>query len=73
MPIMELLKEFKKHGFKALATKADVRCEVFEDDSGALEMSKIDECCPRTKHLCCRLHHFRSCVDDGQIMITITQ
>ena len=67
IPIMEMLKEFKRNGFKVIGTKADVKCKVFEDNSSALEMMKIDKYCPRTKHLCCRLHHFRSYVDDGQI------
>ena len=45
----------------------EVKCKVFEDNSGALEMLKIDKYRPRTKHLCCRLHHFRSYVDAGKI------
>ena len=64
---MEILKELRRNGFKVIATKADMECKVFEDNSGALEMLKIDKYRPRTKHLCCRLHHFWSYVDDGQI------
>ena len=66
---MEMLKEMSRNGFDVLSTSASVRCRVFEDNSGALEMLRIDKYCPRTKHLSCRLHHFRSYVDDGQISI----
>lgn len=66
---MEMLKGMNRHGFNILSTSANVRCRVFEDNSGALEMLKIDKYHPRTKHLSCRLHHFRSYVDDRQITI----
>ena len=69
IPIMEILKELKRYGFNVITTKADVRCAVFEDNSGALEMLKIDKYRPRTKHLCCRMHHFRIYVNDGQITV----
>ena len=69
IPIMELLKEMKRRGFNIAHTKAKMHCKVFEDNSGALEMLKVDKYQPRTKHLSCRLHHFRSYVDDGQISI----
>lgn len=49
--------------------QADVKCEVFEDNSGALEILRTDECHPRIKHLYCRLHHFRSYVDAEKITI----
>ena len=58
-----------RHDFDALSTSASARCRAFEDNSGALEMLKIDKHHPRTKHLSCRLHHFRSYVDDGQMSI----
>jgi len=46
-----------------------VHCKVFEDNSGAIEMAKKDKYRPRTKHLNCRLHHFRAYVDSGEISI----
>ena len=63
---MEMMKEMSRHGFDMLSASASVRCRAFEDNSGALEMSKIDKHRPRTEHLSCRLHHFRSYMDDGQ-------
>ena len=66
---MEMLKEMSRNRFDVLSTSTSMRCRVFEDNSGALEMLRIDKYRPRTKHLSCRLHHFRSYVDDGQISI----
>ena len=48
---------------------AKIKCRVFEDNSGALEITKVKKFRPRTKHLNVRLHHFRSYVDSGEITI----
>ncbi len=58
IPIMELLKEMQKYGFPIEATTPHVKCKVFEDNSGALEMAKVHKYRPRTKHLNVKLHHF---------------
>ena len=64
IPIMNLLKEMREGGIPIESSKAKVHCKVFEDNSGALEIARIPKYRPRTKHLNCRLHHFRSYVDD---------
>ena len=64
IPIMNLFKEMIKMGMPINSSKAKVHCKVFEDNSGALEIAKVAKFRPRTKHLNCRLHHFRSYVDD---------
>ena len=64
IPIMELLKEMRRNGFNVAHTKAQMHCKVFEDNSGALEIAKVAKYRPRTKHLNCKLHHFRSYVDE---------
>ena len=69
IPIMELLKEMKGHGFPINSPQARTHCRVFEDNSGALEMAKIHKYRPRTKHLNVRLHHFRDYVDREEISI----
>ena len=69
IPIMNLLKEMKAVGMPVRSSKAKVHCKVFEDNSGALEIAKIAKYRPRTKHLNCRLHHFRSYVDTKEISI----
>ena len=66
---MDLLNEMRKQGYEISKTKAEVKCCVFEDNSGALEMAKVHKYRPRTKHLNVKLHHFRDYVERGKIMI----
>ena len=69
IPIMQLMKEMKRHGFPIHTPQARVHCHVFEDNSGALEMARIHKYRPRTKHLNVRLHHFRDYVERKEISI----
>ncbi len=69
IPVMELLNEMKANGFKVHTATPEVHCKVFEDNSGALEMARTCKFRPRTKHLNCRLHHFRHCVERGSMSV----
>lgn len=69
IPIMQLLDEMKAMGFPIRTANARVHCRVFEDNAGALEMASIHKYRPRTKHICTKLHHFRSYVTSKQITI----
>ncbi|MFN7263289.1 MAG: reverse transcriptase domain-containing protein, partial [Cyanobacteriota bacterium] len=69
IPIMELLKEMRQHGFQVKDHRPKVHCRVFEDNSGALEMARVHKVRPRTKHINVKLHHFRGYVDRGEITI----
>ena len=69
IPVMDLLDEMSERGFKVSGTKAKMHCKVFEDKSGALEITKNPKYRPRTKHLNVKLHHFRSYMADKQISI----
>lgn len=69
IPIMELLKEMKEHGFDVLDHRPNVHCRVFEDNSGALEIANTHKWRPRTKHLATKLHHFRDFVVRKEITI----
>jgi hypothetical protein len=69
IPIMNLLTEMIGMGLPITTSKAEVHCRVFENNSGAVEMTKRAKYRQRTKHLNNRLHHFRSYVDSGQISI----
>ena len=66
---MNLLKEFKHQGFDVGNTKPEIYCEVFEDNSGAVEMAMNHKYRPRTKHLNVKLHHFRDYVTRKEIII----
>ena len=70
IPLMQLLKEMKEHRFPVVKTAPDIKCRVFEDNSGALEMATNHRYRPRTKHLNIKLHHFRDYVTRGEISIT---
>ena len=63
IPLMNLIKEFKEKGINVNVSKAKVHIKVFEDNAGAIEIAKEKKYRPRTKHLNCKLHHFRYHVD----------
>ena len=67
--IMELLQELKEAGFNIDSTPPTIRCKVFEDNSGAMEMATVYKCRPRTKHVATKYHYFRDYVKRGQIII----
>ena len=69
IPIINLLQEMKNLKFNVSDEIAKIHCKVFEDNSGAIEIAKEDKYRPRTKHLNCRLHHFRTYVESGAISI----
>jgi hypothetical protein len=67
--LMELLREMESMKFPIPNPKPKVLCEVFEDNSGALEMATTHKYRPRTKHLNVKLHHFQDYVTRGEITI----
>mmetsp|Transcript_26540 Transcript_26540/g.37655 ORF Transcript_26540/g.37655 Transcript_26540/m.37655 type:complete len:1449 (-) Transcript_26540:1524-5870(-) len=69
IPIMNILKEMKEKNLPVVRSTADIHCRVFEDNSGAVEIAREHKYRPRTKHLNCKLHHFRGYVDSGEISI----
>ena len=69
IPIMHLIDEMADNGFIVRQGAPKIYCEVFEDNSGALEMANIHKYRPRTKHLNIKLHHFRQYVNDGSIKV----
>ena len=69
IPIMNLIKELQDQGFHDENIKPVVHCKAFEDNTGALELSKVPKMRPRTKHINNVYHHFRSHVRDKQISI----
>jgi hypothetical protein len=70
IPIMNLLTELKEYGFHAKDTKPTVHCQAFEDNTGALELSKVHKMRPRTKHINNIYHHFRTHVRLGLINVS---
>jgi hypothetical protein len=70
IPIMNLLQELKDQGFHEENLKPTVHCKAFEDNTGALELSKVPKMRPRTKHINNIYHHFRSFVREKLISIS---
>ena len=69
IPLMQLLCKIHKGGIPVSPNDPAVRCRVFEENSGALEMAREYKYRPRTKHLNVKLHHFRDYVERGEIQI----
>eukprot|EP00978_Attheya_sp_CCMP212_P017830 scaffold48078_cov29-Attheya_sp.AAC.1 len=59
---MNLLQEAKDAHINVHHTKPIIRCTVFEDNDGALELANVPKMRARTKHLNSKYHHFRSFV-----------
>jgi len=66
---MQLLREMKRLKFPIATATPTIKCRVFEDNSGALEMATNHKFRPRTKHLNVKLHHFRDYVARKEISI----
>ena len=60
LPVVWILQEMKTRGLPVHATKAQVHCRVFQDNSGAIEIANNPKYRPRTKHINVRYHFFRS-------------
>ena len=58
--IMNLLEEMKDYGVNLVEKKPIVKCDVFEDNVGAIELARLPKLRPRTKHIAIQWHHFRS-------------
>ena len=67
--LMNLLKELKSHNIPVPFSTPKVKCRVFEDNAGCIELATNHKARPRTKHLSVRLHHFRDHVKRGDIVI----
>jgi len=69
LPIIELLREIKEHGFNICPEKAKIHCKILEDNSGAVEIARFPKARPRTKHINNRLFHFYHHVERGDVSI----
>jgi hypothetical protein len=72
LPLIELMEELHEQGIIEQDIKPTMRCRVFEDNSGAIELAtsvKSPKLRPRTKHINTKYHHFRQQVQEGRIVI----
>ena len=69
IPMMGMLQEAREHGLPMEYLPPKVRCTVFEDNSGALELARLPKIRPRTKHINQSYHHFREHVERQEVTI----
>ncbi len=69
IPVMNLLQEMRERDYQVICTKPHVYCNVFEDNSGALELARLPKLRPRTKYINVCYHHFCEHVRKGLIKI----
>ncbi len=66
---MQLLNELISFGINIPMQVPTVRCKVFEDNVGAIELARCPKLRPRTKHINVKYHHFREAVAQGRVTI----
>jgi hypothetical protein len=69
LPLMSIVEEMHSYGIKLQVGTPKVYCKVFEDNSGAIELSKVPKIRPRTKHINIKYHHFRHQVERGRVSV----
>ena len=69
IPLMRLFDEVSETIDSRVISAPKVRCTVFEDNSGALELAKVPKMRPRTKHINIKYHHFREHVRLGLVTV----
>ena len=69
IPLMRLVEELKEKLEIPMDTIPTVRCKLFEDNSGAVELANVPKMRPRTKHINTKYHHFRAFVAKGLIKV----
>jgi hypothetical protein len=67
--VMNLQQEMREQSFKVICIKPYVYCKVFEDNAGALELARLPNLHPRTKHINGCYHHFHEHVHKELIKI----
>jgi hypothetical protein len=69
LPLMDLLEEGKAYGIPIHSPTPTVRCRIFEDNAGALELANVPKMRPRTRHINQKYHHFRAHVRSGRLKV----
>ena len=69
LPMIGLINEIRDNEFDVRTTDPQVHCKAFEDNMGAIELSKLPKMRPRTKHIKINYHHFREFVTNGLIKL----
>jgi hypothetical protein len=68
--VMQLLTELISFGVQLQSFLPEIKCKVFEDNVGAIELAKAPRMRPRTEHIDIQYHHFREAVQQKKINIS---
>jgi hypothetical protein len=69
LPLLSLAKEAAKLKVIPDVDTPKIRCRIFEDNIGAVEMANVPKMRPRTKHLNVKYHFFRQFVQKGMLIV----
>ena len=69
IPLMRLFDEVSETIDSRVISAPKVRCTVFEDNLGALELANVPKMRPCTKHINIMYHHFREHVCLGLVTV----
>ena len=72
IPLVGILREARENGLQVEDLPPKVHCTVFKDNSGALELARLPNMRPRTKHINQAFHHFREHVERKDIIVNAT-
>eukprot|EP00957_Ditylum_brightwellii_P118202 9015472-Ditylum_brightwellii.AAC.1 len=62
--LINLLNEIKEPIRISQDSSVELKCTVFEDNNGCIELAKCPRMRPRTKHISIKHHHFRKKVEE---------
>ena len=68
IPTMEHLEQLEKT-LNIESKRPSVKCKLFEDNNGAIELAKAPKIRPRSNHIALKYHRFREHVRKGLIII----
>ena len=68
IPFMNIMDEINDI-YGIVESKPEIKCTLFEDNNGAIELAKTHKYRPRTKHIALKYHHFREHVKNGLVEI----
>jgi hypothetical protein len=69
LPLISLAKEAAKQGVICETSAPIIKCKIFEDNIGAVEMANVPKMRPRTKHLNVKYHFFCQFVQKGILLV----
>jgi hypothetical protein len=69
IPLMRFVKELKEKLDLPMDIIPKVHCQLFEDNSGAVELANVPKMRPQTKHINAKYHHFQQYVAEGVVKV----